>query len=120
MRKKQLHRVLSCLAALAMLLTLLPTAAFAAGEAETYQKIDTEEAFTSGQYVMVVDSGYAVGALDGAWLSAAEQTAESGTITDPAANLRWDISVTEAGAVLTDSNGVTVAPKGENANGISA
>lgn len=83
MRKKRFRRVLSSLAALAMLLTLLPTAALAAGEAETYQKIDTEEAFTTGTYLMVLDSGYAVGALDGSWLSAVEQTNTEETIHDP-------------------------------------
>ena len=103
-----------------MLLTLLPTAALAAGEAETYQKIDTEEAFTTGTYLMVLDSGYAVGALDGSWLSAVEQTNTEETILDPAVDLRWNISVTEDGAVLTDNNGVTVAPKGGNENGISS
>lgn len=120
MRKKRFRRVLSSLAALAMLLTLLPTAALAAGEAETYQKIDTEEAFTTGTYLMVLDSGYAVGALDGSWLSAVEQTNTEETILDPAVDLRWNISVTEDGAVLTDNNGVTVAPKGGNENGISS
>ena len=101
-----------------MLLSLIPGAAFAAGETGTYQKISAQDQFTTGQYVMVVDTGYAVGALDGTWLTATEMAAEGDIITGPAANLVWTITVDGDSAVLTDANGVTVAPKGGNENGI--
>ena len=116
--KRRFSKLLSALLALAMLLTLLPTAAFAAGETGTFQKITTQEQLTDGKYVMVVDSGYAVGALDGTWLTATQVTDEAGVLADPATNLVWDIAVTDDGVTLTDANGTQVAPKGGNENGI--
>ena len=114
------RRLVSALLTLAMLLSLLPATALAAGEPGTATKISTQEELTNGQYVMVVDSGYAVGALDGSWLSAALVTETDGTLTDPAANLVWTIAVTDNGVTLTDANDVQVAPKGGNENGIKA
>lgn len=118
--KRRFSKLLSALLALAMLLTLLPTAAFAAGETGTFQKITTQEQLTDGKYVMVVDSGYAVGALDGTWLTATQVTDEAGVLADPATNLVWDIAVTDDGVTLTDANGTQVAPKGGNENGIQS
>ena len=119
--KKRCRRLISALLTLAMLLSLLPAAALAAGETGTATKISTQEELTDGQYVMVVGTGYAVGALDGTWLSADLVTETDGTLTGPAANLVWTISVTDGGGVtLTDANGVQVAPKGGNDNGIKA
>ena len=118
--KRRLKACLSALLAAAMLLSLLPGAAFAAGETGTFTKITTQEELTNGKYVMVVDSGYAVGALDGTWLTATQVTDENGSLTNPDANLVWDITVTEDGVTLTDANGVQVAPKGGNTNGIQA
>lgn len=60
--KRRFKPILSALLVLAMLLSLLPGVAFAAGETGTFQKITTQDALTSGKYVMVVESGYAVGA----------------------------------------------------------
>ena len=118
--KRRLKACLSALLAAAMLLSLLPGAAFAAGETGTFTKITTQEELTNGKYVMVVDSGYAVGALDGTWLTATQVTDENGSLTNPDANLVWNIAVTDGGVTLTDANGVQVAPKGGNSNGIQA
>ena len=71
--KRQLRKNLALLLSLAMLFTFFP-AASAADEA-VYKQITTQEELTDGSYVMVVDSGYAVGALDGTWLAAAELAA---------------------------------------------
>ena len=120
MNSRTRRKFLSTLLTLAMLLSLLPTAVFAAGETGTFQKITTQEELTDGQYVMVVDSGYAVGALEGSWLTTAQVTDEAGVLTDPATNLVWDIAVTDNGVTLTDANGVQVAPKGGDTNGIKA
>ena len=117
--KRRLKACLSALLAAAMLLSLLPGAAFAAGETGTFTKITTQEELTNGKYVMVVDSGYAVGALDGTWLTATQVTDENGSLTNPDANLVWSIAVTSDGVTLIDANGVQVAPK-VNANGILA
>ena len=103
-----------------MILSLLPTSVFAAGETGTFTKITTQEELTAGKYVMVANSGYAVGALDGTWLAATQVTDETGSLTNPDANLVWDIAVTDDRVILTDSNGTRVAPKGGNDNGIKA
>ena len=103
-----------------MLLSLLPTAVFAAGGTGTFTKITTQEELTDGKYVIVVDSGYAMGALDGTWLTATQVTEEGGSLTDPDASLVWEIAVTDSGVTLTDANGTQVAPKGGNNNGIQA
>ena len=118
--KRRFSKFLAALLALTMLLSLLPTAVFAAGETGTFTKITTQNELTDGKYVMVVNSGYAVGALDGTWLTATQITDESGSLTDPAANLVWNITVTEDGVTLTDANNTQVAPKGGNTNGIQA
>lgn len=115
--RRKLKPLLSTLLTIAMLLSLLPTAVFAAGETGTFTKIATQEELTDGKYVMVADSGYAVGALEGTWLTATQVTDEEGSLTDPAANLVWAVAVTDDGVTLTDSNGTQVAPK-ENDNGI--
>lgn len=118
--KRQLRKNLALLLSLAMLFTFFPAAASASGEDAVYKQITTQEELTDGSYVMVVDSGYAVGALDGTWLTATELAAADGAITSPDANLVWDIAVTPDGVTLTDSNGTRVAPKGGNNNGIQA
>ena len=116
--RHKLKPLLSTLLTIAMILSLLPTAVFAAGETGTFTKITTQGELTDGRYVMVVNSGYAVGALDGSWLTATQITDETGSLTNPDANLVWKIAVTDDGVTLTDSNGIQVAPKGGATNGI--
>lgn len=41
-------------------------------------------------------------------------------VVNPAANTVWDITVGDSVVTLTDSNGVTIAPKGGNNNGIQS
>ena len=118
--RRKLRPLLSALLTIAMLLSLLPTAAFAKGETGTFTKITTQEDLTNGKYVMVVDGGYAVGALEGTWLTATQVTDEEGSLTNPAANLVWEIAVTDGGVTLTDANSIQVAPNGGNKNGIKA
>ena len=118
--RHKLKPLLSALLTIAMLLSLLPTAVFAAGGTGTFTKITTQEELTDGKYVIVVDSGYAMGALDGTWLTATQVTEEGGSLTDPDASLVWEIAVTDSGVTLTDANGTQVAPKGGNNNGIQA
>ena len=118
--RHKLKPLLSALLTIAMLLSLLPTAVFAASGTGTFTKITTQEELTDGKYVIVVDSGYAMGALDGTWLTATQVTEEGGSLTDPDASLVWEIAVTDSGVTLTDANGTQVAPKGGNNNGIQA
>ncbi len=113
-------RLLAWLLVFTMVFGLVPTVAFAAEESATYTKIGAMDELVSGKYVMVVSSNYAPTVLDGTWVLAEAVTATDGTITDPAANLVWTLTVSTDGVILTDSNGTSIAPKGGNNNGISS
>ena len=115
-RHSRIKRILSLLLTFLMLLSLAPAAVFAASG--TYQKVTDPASFTSGKYILVTDTGYTPGVLDGTWISAVEFGADTAdTIQNPNGAV-WDISVDGEQAVLTDSNEVSVAPKGGNNNGI--
>lgn len=118
MKRSLKSRVFSGLLALVMILTMLPMGTLAEGTA-TYTKISTAEELTSGKYVMITNTGYAPGVLDGGWITAVQPTMSGDQLTDPAGAV-WDITVAEGGVKLTDSNGVTVAPKGDDKNGIKS
>ena len=82
-----------------------------------YVKVTSASEFTSGSYVLVVSTGYAPGVLDGTWLSAVQPTVEGDEVTDPAGGV-WTLTVNGDSVVITDANGVSIAPKGGNTNGI--
>ena len=69
--KNYRRKILAVLLVAAMVLTGIPTAVFASSTG-TYEKITDSSQFTDGKYVLVTDTGYAPGPLDGTWLSAAE------------------------------------------------
>ena len=104
-------RLLAWLLVFTMVFGLVPTVAFAAEESATYTKIGAMDELVSGKYVMVVSSNYAPTVLDGTWVLAEAVTATDGTITDPAANLVWTLTVSTDGVILTDSNGASIAPR---------
>ena len=62
--KKSMQRVLSAFLTFLLIVSLLPVPAYAEGT-QTYTKITDSADFTTGQYVMVVDTGHAVGPMDG-------------------------------------------------------
>ena len=112
-------RLLSAVLVLVMVISMFPVPAIAEGTA-AYKQITSMDELTTGQYVMAVNSGYAPTVLDGSWILAEAVTATDGVITAPAANLIWTITVDGTNVKLTDSNGVTIAPKGGNNNGIKS
>ncbi len=122
MKTRTRSRLLALLLVLVMVMTLLPTAAFAvetAGGTVTATKVTSADELTTGQYVMVTNTEYAPGVLDGTWITAAAVDASADTVmVDPA--IVWTITVDGATVKLTDSNGVTVAPKSGNTNGIQS
>jgi len=120
MNRSASSRVLSAILALIMVISMIPFATFAADDSATYTKITSADELTTGKYVMVADNGYAPTVLDGSWILAEAVTATDGKITSPAANLVWTITVDGTTVKLTDSNGVTVAPKSGNTNGIQS
>lgn len=120
MKTRTRSRLLALLLVLVMVMTLLPTAAFAAdAKPVTATKVTSADELTTGQYVMVTNTGYAPGVLDGTWITAAAVDASADAMTvDPA--IVWTITVDGTTVKLTDSNGVTVAPKSGNTNGIQS
>lgn len=82
----------------------------------SYIKV-TDGKLVSGQYVMVTANGYAPGVLDGTWITCVQPTVSGSTVTDPKSAV-WTLIVSGSSVTLTDANGVTVAPKGGNNNGI--
>lgn len=116
-RKKSLQRVLSAFLTILLLVSVVPTAVFAAGT-ETYQKISDAAEFETGKYVMAVDTGYAVGPIEGNWVSAVKVTPEGNVITDPYAKMVVDLEVAGSSVKIKLSDGNYIAPKGGNNNGI--
>ena len=119
--RKQLRRWCSLLLTLVMVVSLLPTAVFAdsSSAAQTYSKVTSEADLTTGQYVLVTSTGYAPGVLDGTWVTAIQPTVSDDRITGPAEGV-WTLTVTDTGVQMTDANGVKIAPKGGNNNGIKS
>ena len=113
------RRLLSALLSLLMLVSLLPISVLADDTTVTATQITQASELVDGQYVLVTDSGYAPGVLDGTWLTAAAVTADENAVTvDPA--LLWTVTVGTDGIKLKDSSGSTIAPKGGNNNGIKS
>ncbi len=82
-------------------------------------KVTSAEDFTSGSYVLVVENGYAPGVLDGGWITAVMPVIAGDKVTDSMGGI-WNLTVNGSEVELCDSNGVVVAPKGGDTNGISA
>ncbi len=116
--KNYRRKILAVLLVAAMVLTGIPTAVFASSTG-TYEKITDSSQFTDGKYVLVTDTGYAPGPLEGTWLYAAEMGVpdQMASISDPG-DAWYQIAVDGGSVTLTDSNGQSIAPKGENENGI--
>ena len=117
MMRNNRSRLLSWLLIVAMVLSMVPGIALAA---ETvYTQITKAEDLTTGRYVLAAGT-HAATVLDGGWVLSAEAEAKDGKLTDPASDMVWNVTVKDGKATLTDSNGVSIAPKGANANGIKA
>ena len=113
------RRLLSVLLALVMLLSLLPTAVFAADPApQTFKKVTSAEELVTGQYVLVDEKGFSPKELSGKWVTTAAVTVNGATAT--ASEGIWTITVSADGVVLTDANSVSIAPSGGNNNGITS
>jgi len=116
-KKKGLQKVLSAFLSFLLLFSVIPTAVLAE-ETDTYQKITDAAELETGKYVMAVDTGYAVGPMDGTWVSAVAVTPEGDTITSPDTGIVADLEVQENSVRIKLSDGTYIAPKGGNNNGI--
>ena len=101
-----------------MLVSMLPVTAAAADEG-VYKKISSMDELTTGKYVMILDTGYAPGSLDGTWVTAVQPSVTDGSVTDPTTGV-WTLTVSGSSVKLTDANGVSIAPNGGDSNGIKS
>ena len=116
--RKSAHRALALVLALMLCLTLLigsapSSGAAGSGDETTWTRVTSADQFTTGQYYMVTDTSYAPGVLDGSWVTAVEAA-------NAATDAVWTLTVSGDEVTLTDSNDVSIAPKGGNNNGIQS
>ena len=117
---KKLSKILSVLLCLAMIVGVVAVMVGAEENTEaTYTKV-TSGTLTSGKYVLVCSNGYAPAYFENGWVQPAQPvvSGDGNTVTD-AKGAVWTLTVIdESNVSLTDSNGVTIAPKSGNTNGI--
>lgn len=118
--KRIAKRYLAVILSIIMVFSVNPVSSYAADTADTYVKINSAVELTSGKYVMMVNSGYAMGALDANWLGAIAVSPADEKVINPDKSLVWDITVSGTSVTLTDSNGTKVKPVGGNTNGIAS
>ena len=82
-------------------------------------KLTAADQFVSGTYVMVVEGGYAMGALDGTWVSVVQPEIEGDQVADAKGGI-WTLTVNGSSVQITDANGASIKPKGGNNNGIAS
>lgn len=100
-----------------MLLSLLPTAVFAAdATAKTFKKVKSADELVTGQYVLVDEKGCSPKELSGNWVTKTTVAVNGDTAT--ASEGIWTITVSADGVVLTDAGNTSIAPSGGNNNGI--
>ena len=119
MRKRsKIKRFLALLLTALMTLSLIPAMVSAASE--TYQKVTDPASFATGTYVMVTDTGYAPGVLDGTWITA-EQMAAGRRQSGKSCPKRGVGDYRKRGSGGSDRQQRSFrAAKGGNSNGISA
>ncbi len=113
--KRSMQRILSVVMAILMLFSIGPRAVFAE-DAKTYQKITTSKELETGEYVLLTDTNYAVGELDGTWVTAIETTPENDVVHSTS---YVTLEVNGQSVRIKDKNDVYLAPKGGNENGIT-
>lgn len=84
-----------------------------------YVKITSAEQLVTGKYVMILSNGNAPTVYDGdqGYVLVGNPVASGDVCTDPAGAV-WTLTVEDNFVTLTDSNGVSIAPKGGNDNGV--
>ncbi len=111
-------RYLALMLSIIMVFSFNPINTYAAESTGTYVQINSADELTSGKYIMIVNSGYALGCLDVNWLLATALTPSEGMVVNPDQTLVWDLAVSESGVILKDANGLVIKPVGGNNNGI--
>ena len=81
-----------------------------------YVKV-TDGKLVSGKYVLITPNGYAPGVYESGWVTALQPVVSGDIVTDTKGAV-WTLTVNGNSVILTDANGVSIAPKGGNNNGI--
>ena len=82
-----------------------------------YIKVTDAADITTGQYVMVLDAGYAPTVYESGWVLVAQPTISGDKVTDTK-DAVWTLTVSGTSVQLTDANGTSIKPKAGNNNGI--
>ena len=88
-----------------MLLSLLPTAVFAAGETGTFTKITTQEELTDGSYILVANTSAgskALGTNIGSKIDGIDITIDGTTVSSESAIPLWNAIVSEGTIILSN------------------
>ncbi len=98
---KKINKLLSVVLCLAMVMGL----AVAVSAADTTNALTSADELVSGTYYIVCSNGESLGTVDGTWITVGESL--------------WTVTVTEGGVTLCDANGMFIAPKGGDKNGLN-
>ena len=112
-----MKKILSWLIVIAMVVAMMPAVFATEGGETTYTKISSMDELTSGEYVLICSNGVAMGQLNSGWVTTAAPVVDGDVVTD-AAGAVWTLTVDGTNVKLADANGVYIAPKGGNNNGI--
>ena len=103
--RHKLKPLLSTLLTIAMILSLLPTAVFAAGETGTFTKITTQEELTDGSYILVANTSAgskALGTNIGSKIDGIDITIDGTTVSSESAIPLWNAIVSEGTIILSN------------------
>ncbi len=90
--------------------------------APAYKQVTSADQFVSGSYVMIVSTGVAMSQYDSAssgWILTASPVVVGDTVTN-AQEAVWTLTVNGSTVKIQDKNGVYIAPKSGNNNGIQS
>ena len=99
--------------------SLFQLAFYAIPEENEGGKITSADQLVNGKYAMVIESGYAMGALDGSWITSVQPVIDGDKVTDAKGGV-WTLVIDGEYVTITDSNGSSIAPKGGETNGIQS
>lgn len=114
--KRFSKRCLAVILSIAMVLSVLyvnPVSSYAASFAGTFVKINSLAELTTGKYVMVIDSGYAMPELGNGWLGEGTETPivlTMGKVVNPDRKFVWDVTVSGDQVKLKDSSDRSIKP----------
>lgn len=113
-------RCLAVMLSIIMVFTVTPAQSYAAETAGTYVPVSSAAELTSGKYVIIVNTGYAMSTYDSGtkWIGATALSPVAGKIVNPDNTLVWNLTVSGNSVTLADANGISIKPLGGNVNGI--